>query len=230
MYMFFGDSHSRQFVGTTWGIFCHYVFSGATIKGLANKNSITGHNRIIIDATSNKTPKTLFFMFGGVDLDFSYVKMCCAGNFEKYSFIKDRVEIYCEFIRSIDKDDCCVHDIYVLGSQISPFRGEHFYIQVPGHIGVSEDEVRRASSFYPMKDSDRASLVVEFNDALENKLRNEFNIKMFRIDRQMIEDNGEIKEKFIPSNIDDHHAKIDQTIKLWNEHIIKTLTTRIITG
>jgi hypothetical protein len=74
MYCFFGDSHSRQFVGVSWGIFNHQVFSGATIKGLMNSQSVTGHTQLIRHTLKYPTMKTAFFMFGAVDLDFTQMR------------------------------------------------------------------------------------------------------------------------------------------------------------
>ncbi|MFH6783621.1 MULTISPECIES: hypothetical protein [Methylobacterium] len=229
MHMFFGDSHSRQFVGTSWGIFCHYVFSGATIKGLGNKNSTTGHNEIIIDAVSARAPKTLFFMFGSVDLDFTYVKMCHSKSIDKENFIEERIKIYSEFLQNVIKTGKNIDNIFILGPQLSPLKGENFFRQSYKHVEIAEEEIRKTAALYPLSDHDRSSLVVEFNDKLEVNLKEELNIRMLRIDKAMMGEDGLIRDEFIPDDISDHHARTDKTQAIWrtiiNEHVkIHTIT------
>lgn len=70
MNLIVGDSH------TDWLEFENHVHlscSAGSAKGLNNPNSISGYNNLIISNVKNNNYKNLFFLFGGVDVDFSFI-------------------------------------------------------------------------------------------------------------------------------------------------------------
>jgi hypothetical protein len=70
MNLIVGDSH------TNWLKFdnhVHLLCGAGSAKGLNNPNSISGYNNIIINHVKKNNYKHLFFLFGGVDVDFSFI-------------------------------------------------------------------------------------------------------------------------------------------------------------
>jgi hypothetical protein len=70
MNFFTGDSHSGDI---KFDNYIHLLCSGGSAKGLNNPNSISQYNNRIINNVNNNDYKHLFFLFGGVDVDFSYI-------------------------------------------------------------------------------------------------------------------------------------------------------------
>lgn len=70
MNLIVGDSHSTflQFKNCT-----HLLCSAGSAKGLNNPNSVSGYNDLIINNVRNNNYTHLLFLFGGVDVDFSFI-------------------------------------------------------------------------------------------------------------------------------------------------------------
>lgn len=230
IYMFFGDSHSRQFVGTSFGTFCHYVFSGATIKGLANNKSKTGHASLIKSALTVDVRKTLFFMFGSVDLDFSRIRAHCLGDVDTEQFMNERIAIYSDFVASIKNDFANIENIFVIAPQISPLVGENFFVQTAKHISLDEGLIREAARKVAIGDVDRAKYIIHFNDHLEKALEERAGVKLLRIDRAMVDEQGAVKPNFIPADPNEHHARLDQTQRAWKGLVGAQITEHNMVG
>lgn len=234
MYMFFGDSHSRQFVGVSWGIFAHYVFSGATVKGLANTSSVTGHAEIIRHAVANGKPKTVFLMFGNVDFDFSLAREAVQdSSLNPESFIETRVQCYLQFATGLLRDAPERHRIRklcILGPQISPLSGCNFFVQTPKHADVTESQLRAAAARCDLSDLARARLVLAFNDRLTAAFAGHPLADVLRIDRAMLEETGKIRDFFIPADPSDHHPVAAITREFWRPLLDRYITEHEISG
>jgi hypothetical protein len=69
MNLIVGDSHSDIIFDNSKHLLC----SAGSAKGLNNPNSVSQYNKTIIDHIKNNNYKNIFFLFGGVDVDFSYI-------------------------------------------------------------------------------------------------------------------------------------------------------------
>lgn len=70
MNLIVGDSHSNWI---TFDNSVHLLCSAGSAKGLNNPNSISQYHNTIIDNIKKNHYKHLFFLFGGVDVDFSSI-------------------------------------------------------------------------------------------------------------------------------------------------------------
>ena len=219
MYMFLGDSHSRQFVGITWGIIIHHVFSRATMKGLISPESVTGHGKIIRHALTVPTEKIVFLMFGGVDLDFSFHREVCRDLvIDLDEFFGARTEACRQFVDDIFEDRQAapfIRHFCILGPQISPLRGDGFIRQTSIQAGVAEDRLREACDIFDFSHEARNRRVVEFNDRLEATFANRDRISFCRIDKEMVDVNFAIKDVFAHPNPLEHHAATWETVQVW---------------
>ncbi|WP_275783899.1 hypothetical protein [Pararhizobium gei] len=232
--MFVGDSHSRQFVGASYGIFCHYVFSGATVKGLANSVSKTGHAKLIKEAVATEQEKTVFLMFGSVDLDFSLQReFCLKEEVDVEKFLTDRIDTYHAFIQSLldaGRKSGVIKKLIVICPQVSPLVSDNFFVQTPKHIRLDPALLKKAAQRFDISDEARARRVILFNDALHGKVSDLREVSTIRIDRQMVDENYRILGNFIPKSPIEHHAVLSQTQKLWGPILNEYITDHIIVG
>ena len=93
-----GDSHSEQ-ISIIDSIYVSC--SGGSAKGLNNPNSILQYNNKIIENVKNNNFKNLFFLFGGVDVDFGFIyKYMDNVNIDYKVFNTDVIYNYLEFIKN----------------------------------------------------------------------------------------------------------------------------------
>lgn len=216
MYMFFGDSNSRQFADLSFGIFCHYVFAGATIKGLGNPRSVSGSRKIIEHAISIDEDKTLVFMFGHVDLDFTLIRDLNADPaLDIEGFLRARADLYANAVGALAAACGRVRRVCVCGLQASPLLGEHFIRTTSVKSGVAEDDVIRLSERVDLSAEARGRRLVRFCDWIEEAFRANPLADVLRIDGQMLDDTFRIKDEFLPKNPGNHHAKVAATRPLW---------------
>jgi len=94
-----GDSHCRWIPINN----CEeFLCTAGSAKGLNNKNSISNYHNIIIEKIRdpNSCYSTLIFMFGGVDLDFSYIhKLIDNPRMNIYEFIDPVIHNYVNFLK-----------------------------------------------------------------------------------------------------------------------------------
>lgn len=96
MNLIVGDSHSNDIVFQNS---THLLCSAGSAKGLNNPNSISQYNKIIIDNVKNNNYDNLFFLFGGVDVDFCFIHKYLQNNSIDYkNFNSEVVDDYLEFI------------------------------------------------------------------------------------------------------------------------------------
>ena len=69
MNLIVGDSHTYEM---TFNNSIHLLCSAGSAKGLNNPNSISQYYKLIANNIHNNNYKHCFFLFGGVDVDFSY--------------------------------------------------------------------------------------------------------------------------------------------------------------
>ena len=96
MNLIVGDSHSNS---VKFDNYTHMLCSAGSAKGLNNPNSTSGYNNLIINNVNNNDYKHLFFLFGGVDVDFSFIHNLLKNpelNYKKFNI--DVIKNYLEFI------------------------------------------------------------------------------------------------------------------------------------
>ena len=98
MNLIIGDSHTNCL---PFENYTHLLCSAGSAKGLNNPNSISGYNNLIINNINNNNYKHLFFLFGGVDIDFSFIHNLLQNpelNYKKFNITV--ISNYLEFIKN----------------------------------------------------------------------------------------------------------------------------------
>jgi hypothetical protein len=222
MYMFFGDSHSRQFIGVSWGILSHYVFSRASMKGLVSQTSALRHGGVIAHAIASPREKLAFLMFGGVDIDFSFPREVCHGEVGFEEFTADRIAASRSFVERLFNDpqtERHLRRLYLLAPQVSPLLDGPFFRHTPEIAGVEESALRAAAERCDFTHRARAERVHVFNDRLADAFAGVDRVSVLRVDRAMVDETGCIGDLYQSGDPMNHHADGWAMRELWRPQI-----------
>lgn len=130
-----GDSHSKTICfNNSIQILC----SAGSAKGLNNPNSISQYGNTLINNIKTNNYSNLFFLFGGVDVDFCFIhKYLKNNNIDYKSFVLDVVNNYLNFITNnfFDKS------VIILSVGLPCLDDEHFIkAMLNGHINHLENQ------------------------------------------------------------------------------------------
>lgn len=201
-----GDSHSGDIK------FNNYIYlscSGGSAKGLNNPNSISQYNNLIINNVNNNDYKHLFFLFGGVDVDFSYI----------HKYLDNPSINYAEFNLSVCKNylhfivtNFSNRSVIILSIGLPVLDDNHIKKGLlNGHINFLEEQdlikLKRSLSRAKLPDIvERTKIALNFNEQLKNEIQNLCipNIKFLDITSFTYDENTmHIKDAFFTKN--DHH-------------------------
>jgi len=133
MNLIVGDSHSNSL---QFDNYTHLLCSAGSAKGLNNPNSISGYNNLIINNINNNNYKHLFFLFGGVDVDFSFIHNLLKNPELDYKkFNKTVIDNYLQFIINNFRDK----SVIILSVGLPVLDDEHLTTGLlNGHINTLE--------------------------------------------------------------------------------------------
>lgn len=228
MYLFCGDSHSRQFRTDLPGNYCNTVFSGATLKGLVNDDSKLAHGRIIRGLAALRVRKSLILMFGGVDMDFSFYRKSTKETVDIDAFAQERLEALNAFLTLLVErlpERKILASVTVLAPQATPVPDDYFVGVTANNAKVEASALRALRNRLDLSHAARNLRIRRFNDVLETGIITDPRVQFFRIDRDMTEDDGTFRAAFRPDRARDHHARPQATLPLWAEHL-KTVIPR----
>ncbi len=173
--------------------------------------------------------KALFLMFGNVDVDFSfYRKLALEGPFDVEAWIDARLEAYNGFIERLIDDstpDDGFSTVTILAPQPSPVDDETFFAIMPAHTKVVEADFRAAGQHSDLSHTARNRRTVHFNDRLQAGLLPHPLVKLYRIDQDMLDGEGQMIARFYPDQRDEHHAKAGETRQLWFKRMMVDIPT-----
>ena len=217
--MFFGDSHSRQFKpGNAWGNLSFTSFSGASIKGLRNESSKTLHAVTIRNLAATSPEKSIYLMFGQVDLDFSIYREALKPDFSLDEFMRERVRIYVEFVQILAGFEHVSH-ISILAPQPSPIPDDLFSKVTAEHAELTVEQMLSLEGRIDTSAKQRIARTIAFADLLEVSFRNVPKTSVSRIDSQMVDEQGGLRREFLPRKATDHHSNAQKTLPLWLDHL-----------
>jgi hypothetical protein len=223
MYLFCGSSSIRQFHDDKPGTYSFTAFSGATIKGLMNRRSTTGHGAVIHHLAAAPMRKTVVIMLGNVDLDFSYFRgLLLDPAFDPDAFLRERVVLYGRFLQGLLDDPAVranLRRLCVLAPQPSPLRGEGFFRATAGHARLEEARLRVAADQHDLSHAACLKRTLRFNDMLQMGLPQDELLRFHRIDRHMVDGRGGLLPRFYPARARDHHAVPEETLPLWQRRL-----------
>ena len=224
-FLLIGDSHCKWIPINN----CEeFVCTAGSAKGLHNKHSISNYNRIVIDKVKNQNTyyEKLIFMFGAVDMDFSYIhKLIHNPNLNLYEFIDPVMHSYLNFIKENFSDK----KVVILSVGLPTLDDENLKegllnssINHLENVNVDEFKMRLSNSVLPDIYTRTYNTIV-FNYHLKDIIEkcNNPNIKFLDI-TSFTYDEGKkrIKDNFFSRN--DHHCyERNATIgKIINENIL----------
>ena len=206
MNLLVGDSHAGDIK------FNNYIYlscSGGSAKGLNNPNSISQYNNLIINNVNNNNYKHLFFLFGGVDVDFSYIhKYLEKHNINYLDFNLSVIKNYLNYIVTNFSN----RSVIILSIGLPVLDDEHIKKGLlNAHINFLEKkdlvQLEKSLSTAILPDIvERTKIALNFNEQLKNEIHNlsMSNIKFLDITSFTYDDNlMRIKDDFFTKN--DHH-------------------------
>jgi hypothetical protein len=222
MFLFCGDSHTRQFRMDLPGSFCTSIVSGTTIKSLKSTSS-SSFGDMVYYLSAAPRRKTLFIMLGAVDLDFTYYrKLCLSGEVDEADFLNSRVDAYNGFLSRLLQDDVVgqtIRGIRILAPHATPLRDAAFFRVTSKTASVPEENLRKAGETTDLSHVARNKRIVAFNDKLGNSLVKHRRVQFLRIDKDMLDGTGELRSRFYPDNKKDHHANPAATLQAWSLYL-----------
>jgi hypothetical protein len=172
MNLIVGDSHSNR---VRFDNYTHLLCSAGSAKGLNNPNSISGYNNLIINNINANNYKHLFFLFGGVDVDFSFIHNLFKNpklNYKKFNITV--IDNYLQFITNNFHNK----SVIILSVGLPVLDDEHLKTGLlNGHINTLESidllKLKNNLSHVDLPNIfKRTEITLHFNKKLKKKIRN----------------------------------------------------------
>jgi hypothetical protein len=217
MLMFCGDSHLRQFrehSGVV--IFSLTYFPGATMKGLASPRGAVGHRQAILTLVTVPTPKTLFLMFGNVDLDVTWFrKSALEGKIDEEDFFRQRCDALTTFVKECRRvAGDAVGRVCVILPQLPTVADRHF-IQITALTSrLEERQLVELAATQECSHLERCRRTARFNEYVSQSVPPDDHLAVYRIDDQMADETGLILPRFVREGAPNVHAS-EATLPLW---------------
>ena len=217
MLMFCGDSHLRQFrehAGVA--IFSLTYFPGATMKGLASPRGAVGHRQAILTLVTVPTPKTLFLMFGNVDLDVTWFrKSVLEGQLDEEDFFRQRCHALTEFVEECRRvAGGTVGRTCVILPQLPTVADPHFVETTALTSRLEERQLADLAAAQDCSHLERCHRTARFNDYISQNVPIGDDLAVYRIDDQMADETGLILPQFVREGAANVHAT-EATLPLW---------------
>jgi hypothetical protein len=179
-------------------------------KGLNNPNSISQYNTLLIDNIHSNNYKNVFFMFGGVDLDFCFYYKYLDNN--QIDFREFNLKVITNYLQFISRN-FFYKSVIILSVGLPCLDDEHLKIGIlNGHVSQLEN---KDQSIYEQKLLNcelpniykRTEMTLHFNEKLHEEIikLNNSKIKFLDITSFTYDDElKRIKDEFFSRN--DHHS------------------------
>jgi hypothetical protein len=217
MYMFCGDSHVRQFQDYPgWDTFSLTSFLGATMKGLASARGMLRHGQAIKTLATVPTPKTLFLMFGHVDLDVTWFrKSILEGKIDEDDFFRQRLDALTTFVKECRRlAGGVVRRVCVILPQLPTLADPHFNKLTADLTQLEEHQLSELAATQDCSQLARCHRTARFNEYISQSVTSEGDIAVYRIDDQMADETGLVLPRFVRDDRDTH-PNSEATSPLW---------------
>lgn len=172
MNLIVGDSHTNKLhFENSQQLLC----SAGSAKGLNNPNSISGYNNLIINNINKNNYKHLFFLFGGVDVDFSFIHNLLKNpelNYKKFNLTV--IDNYLKFITNNFHNK----SVIILSVGLPVLDDAHLMTGLlNGHINTLEsialENLKKDLRLVDLPNIfKRTEITLHFNQKLKKKIRN----------------------------------------------------------
>ena len=210
----------RQFQDYSgWDTFSLTSFLGATMKGLASDRGMLGHRQAIMTLATVPTPKTLFLMFGHVDLDVTWFrKSVLEGGIDEEDFFRQRLEALTTFVKECRRlAGGVVRRVCVILPQLPTLADSHFINHTAGLAQLEEHQLSELAAAQDCSQLARCHRTARFNEYISQSVPSEGDIAVYRIDDQMADGTGLVLPRFVRDGLPDTHPNSEATLPLWWE-------------
>jgi hypothetical protein len=217
MLMFCGDSHLRQFREHSGvALFSLTYFPGATMKGLASPRGAVGHRQAILTLVTVPTPKTLFLMFGNVDLDVTWFrKSVLEGEIDEGDFFRRRCDALATFVEECRRvAGGTVGRVCVILPQLPTVADSHFVETTALTSRLEAAQLAELDAIQDCSHIERCHRTTRFNDYISQNMPTGDDLGVYRIDDQMADETGLILPQFVREGAPNVHAS-EATLPLW---------------
>jgi hypothetical protein len=217
MYMFCGDSHLRQFDDFPGlDIFSLTSFPGATMKGLATVGGAIGHRETILALATAPRPKTMFLMFGNVDLDVTWFrKSILEGKIDEDDFFHQRLNALTTFVKECQRLAAgVVRRVCVILPQLPTLADPDFIPLTARLIDFEERQLIELAGAQDCSHLARCHRTARFNEYISQSVPSDGDVAVYRIDDQMADETGLILPRFVRDGPPNLHAS-EATLPLW---------------
>jgi len=225
--LFCGSSSIQQFALRDGGSIGRFAFTGASMIGLVNDKSTTGHGQIVRTLVKLPGTRQVVLLFGNVDLDFMYYRQCGQkGIFPIEDHFTRCITAYNRYIQSLldeAEESGNAISILVLAPQLTPLRDSVFTEVTARHARVQIGVIQALEGQMDLSHRERLARTRRFNDRLEQEILPDPRVRLFRIDHAMVDADGALHERFYPPRVQDHHATIQETFPLWRAALSQDL-------
>ena len=204
----------------------NFVCGGGTAKGLNNPNSISQYHKKIINKVNENNYKNLIFLFGSVDVDFSFIHKYIENPKINYEvFNSEVVKNYLQFITNNFSDK----SVIILSVGLPNLDDDNLKRGLlNGHISYLENQniselEKKMSNINLPNITERTKIALNINEQLKKEIikLQKPNIKFLDITSFTYDDNiKQMKEIYFKRT--DHHFNFPH---LWNDIINKFLNS-----
>lgn len=203
-----------------------HQFSGSSIKGLVNVDSISGARTKILETISFNKFKNLYIMFGKVDMEWVYPYKCSFESCDIDNFIEEITNKYLKFIGDISNN---FENIYIMGLHLPSLDTNDMLKCINSYSAIHDvtgkafitNKIKQISTIDNL--NIRTQQIILFNKTLKNKIIQNDNYKFIDITDELLDENtNKCKDKFICKG--DHHLLRDITGNIWyKKHLCKSM-------
>ncbi|KAH7345283.1 hypothetical protein B0J17DRAFT_639207 [Rhizoctonia solani] len=217
-------------------------FSGASAKGLGNKNSISQTGVLVTELLDTHKPEQVLFIFGQVDLHILYLWKALKAQREGTNPPSPddwRVTVlnsYTTFLRNdiltrrLADNAGYLRNIFVASVIVPCVKDEHLDESVRKYQRREEDvaqtrDLRLADSKVPTDLRTRRAMVQDFNTALSSFCE-ENGVRFVDINKHLTTADGEVKPEVLDHDPSTIHVQWESTIGYWVEELAEAGLTR----
>ena len=186
------------------------------MKGLATARGALGHRQAILVLVAVPTPKTLFLMFGHVDLDVTWFrKSILDGKIDEADFFRQRFDALTTFVKECRRlAGGSIRRTCVILPQLPAVADPHFIQLTAQMTDLEERQLIELAAAQDCSHLARCHRTARFNEYISQSMPSEGDTAVYRIDDQMADETGLILPAFVRGGPPNLHAS-EATLPLW---------------
>jgi hypothetical protein len=164
------------------------------------------------------TPKTLFLMFGHVDLDVTWFrKSILEGKVDEDDFFRQRLDVLTTFVKECQRlAGSVLRRVCVLLPQLPTLADPHFNEHTAQLTQLEEQQLSALAAAQDCSQLARCHRTARFNEYISQSVPSEGDIAVYRIDDQMADGTGLVLPRFVrDDDLPDTHPNREATLPLW---------------